>query len=258
MMNRKLLNIDQNAKTVKGQKKGYMTAILYLAPYKLSGYNVCPMAELAGCIGDCLNTAGRGGMARADAETVDVEGHIVKLNSIQKARIRKTKQFMEDRETFMCVLACEIIAAQKKATKRDLELVVRLNGTSDIRWETVKFGPLNATIFEHFPDVQFYDYTKIANRKNIPANYHLTFSVSARKEFYPIWDAAQAHYKRGMNYAVVFRGKTLPAVYQGYRVINGDESDLRFLDEKGVVVGLKAKGNAKKSNSGFAVAAEAA
>jgi len=252
----KLLNIDANPKTVKGQKRGYMTAILYLAPYKLSGYQVCPMAETAGCIGDCLNTAGRGGMAPLDAETVEVDGHVVRLNSVQRARIERTRMFFEDRETFMCTLTTEIIAAEKKANKAGLTLVVRLNGTSDIRWENVKFGPLKATIFEHFPNIQFYDYTKIANRRiNHISNYHLTFSYSARKEFQKTWFAALAHYDVGMNHAVVFNGKELPSMFHGYAVVNGDETDLRFLDQKGVIVGLKAKGKARKSNSGFAVAA---
>jgi hypothetical protein len=253
----KLLNIDANAKTVKGQGKGYMTAILYLAPWKLSGYQVCPMAEIAGCVGDCLNTAGRGGMARADADVIEIDGHAVKLNAIQKARIARTRFFFENRYGFMTQLIEEISAARKKATKKGLTLVVRLNGTSDIRWENVCVSyESSATIFDVFSDIQFYDYTKIANRsvKHIP-NYHLTFSVSARKEFYPFWLKAQKNYGRGMNYAVVFKNKKLPNGYEGYPVINGDESDLRFLDRKGVVVGLYAKGRAKKSDSGFAVAA---
>jgi len=251
-----LLNIDANAKTVKGQKKGYMTAILYLAPFKLSGYQVCPTAEISGCVADCLNTAGRGGMARKDAESINVDGFEVKLNSVQNARIARTRFFFEDRVSFMYQLVKEIEAAYVKAAKNDLTLVVRLNGTSDIRWEDVILPGYNVNIFEKFDQIQFYDYTKIPNRrvKDIK-NYHLTFSVSARKEFYPIWDKAQKFYGRGMNYAVVFKGKKLPEAYQGYRVINGDESDLRFLDDKGVVVGLIAKGRARKSTSGFCVEA---
>lgn len=252
-----LLNIDANAKTVKGQSRGYMTAILYLAPYKLSGYQVCPMAEIAGCVGDCLNTAGRGGMARADAETVTVDGHTVKLNSVQNARIARTRMLMEDRVTFMYQLVKEIEAAYVKAAKKGLELVVRLNGTSDIRWEDIEVpGTKGLNIFEKFDRIQFYDYTKIPNRKvKDIANYHLTFSVSARKEYYAIWDKAQKFYGKGINYAVVFKSKTLPEGYQGYPVIDGDLTDLRFLDQKGVVVGLIAKGRAKKSNSGFCVEA---
>ena len=253
----KLLNIDANAKTVKGQKKGYMTAILYLAPWKLSGYQVCPMAEVAGCVGDCLNTAGRGGMARADADVIEIDGHSVKLNAIQKARIARTRLFFESRQEFMYQLTKEIRAAHLKAMKKNLTLVVRLNGTSDIRWEDVPvYETSSANIFDVFSDLTFYDYTKIANRrvKHID-NYHLTFSVSARKEFYPFWLKAQKNYGSDMNYAVVFKGKTLPIDYDGYPVINGDSTDLRFLDKKGVVVGLKAKGQAKKSISGFAVEA---
>ena len=250
-----LLTISADAKTIKGEKKGILTAIMYLAPWKLSGYQVCPMAEIAGCVGDCLNTAGRGGMARADADTIEIDGHIVKLNAIQKARIARTRFFFEDRPAFLAQLRKEILVAKKKAEKMGYALVVRLNGTSDIRWEDVIVSD-SKTIFELFADTQFYDYTKIPNRaiKHI-SNYHLTFSVSARKAFSKIWDKAQKNYGRGMNYAVVFKNKILPAAYEGYEVINGDESDLRFLDKKGVVVGLIAKGQAKKSTSGFAVAA---
>ena len=256
----KLLTISADAKTIKGEDKGYLTAIMYLAPFKLSGYQVCPTAEIAGCVGDCLNTAGRGGMARADAETLTVDGHTVKLNAVQNARIARTRFFFEDRTSFMYQLIKEIEAAYVLAANKGLELVVRLNGTSDIRWEDVivpGYRPGTAkNIFEKFDSIQFYDYTKIPNRnvKHI-SNYDLTFSVSARREFYPIWDKAQKFYGRGMNYAVVFKGKTLPTGYQGYEVINGDEHDLRFKDKKGVVVGLKAKGRAKKSTSGFCVEA---
>ena len=255
----KLLTIDADPKTSKGSKLGYLTAVMYLAPYKLSGYQVCPMAEIAGCVGDCLNTAGRGGMARLDAETVTIDGHTVKLNSIQKARIARTRFFFENRGGFMFQLYKEIKAARKKAAKLGLTLVVRLNGTSDIRWEDVKmnndFGS-TATIFDVFSDLFFYDYTKIPNRniKYVP-NYHLTFSVSARKEFQKIWAKAKQFYGKSMNYAVVFKSKKLPGAYEGFDVINGDEHDLRFLDTKGVVVGLKAKGRARKSDSGFCVAA---
>ena len=252
-----LLNIDANAKTVKGQKQGYMTAILYLAPWKLSGYQVCPMAEIAGCVGDCLNTAGRGGMAPLDAETVEVDGHVVRLNSVQRARIARTRFFFEDRYGFMTQLQTEISAARKKATKLGLTLVVRLNGTSDIRWEDVCMSyDSSATILDVFSDLQFYDYTKIANRRisHIP-NYHLTFSYSDRKDFFKYFLEAQKNYGLGMNYAVVFKSKSLPKSFTGFPVIDGDSTDLRFLDPKGVVVGLYAKGRAKKSDSGFAVAA---
>ena len=250
-----LLNVDANAKTIKGQKKGYMTAILYLAPFKLSGYQVCPMAELAGCVADCLNTAGRGGMARADADTVTVDGMTVKLNAIQKARIARTRFFFEDREAFMVQLCNEIAKAKKLATKKNLELVVRLNGTSDIRFEDVIVAN-GKTIFEVFPAIQFYDYTKIPNR-NIAGikNYHLTFSYSDRPEYRKIVEKAIAFYGKTVNLAVVFKGKTLPKTFMGREVFSADESDLRFLDPTNGIAGLIAKGNAKKSTSGFCVEA---
>lgn len=248
----KLLNLDANAKTVKGQKKGYMTAILYLAPYKVSGYQVCPMAEAAGCVGDCLNTAGRGGMAPLDAETVTVDGLVVRLNSVQRARIARTRLFFEDRDAFMTQLMQEIRAADKKASRLGLTLVVRLNGTSDIRWESVMHD--GKTIFAHFPEIQFYDYTKIPNRcVDGIRNYHLTFSFSAVPGFSKIVDKALAFYGNSINLAVVFKGKKLPTEFLGRKVINADESDLRFTDPVGVISGLIAKGRARKSNSGFSV-----
>jgi hypothetical protein len=246
----KLLNIDANPKTVKGQIKGYLTCVLYLAPWKLSGYQVCSMAEIAGCIRDCLNTAGRGGMARLDADILTVDGHSVKLNAIQKARIARTRLFMENREEFMQQLVKEIVLAKKMADRKNLTLAVRLNGTSDIRWEDVRFN--SKTIFEIFSELQFYDYTKIPNRqvKSIK-NYHLTFSHSARPEFQKILEKALAHYGNSINLAVVFTRKKLPSEFLGREVINADESDLRFIDPVGKIAGLIAKGFAKKSNSGF-------
>lgn len=249
----KLLNVDANAKTVKGQKKGYMTAILYLAPWKLSGYQVCAMAEIAGCIADCLNTAGHGGMFKPDAETMLIDGQVFKLNTVQRCRIARTRFFFEDRAGFMKQLCKEIHNALKLAAKKGLELVVRLNGTSDIRWEDIIVAN-NKNIFEVFSGVQFYDYTKIPNRKIAGIkNYHLTFSYSARNEFNKIFDKALANYGTAVNYAVVFQGKMLPDEFNGRAVINGDETDLRFTDPTGMVVGLRAKGKAKKSTSGFGV-----
>ena len=249
-----LLNVDANPKTVKGQSRGYMTAVLYLAPYKLAGYNVCGMAEVAGCIFDCLNTAGRGGIAPADSDTVTLDGgHVVKLNAIQRARIARTRLFIEDRDTFMRQFIKEIRAALRRADKLGLTLAVRPDGTSDIRWEDIRLE--GKTIFELFPDIQFYDYTKIPNRRvaHIP-NYHLTYSYSARPTYAQYVQRALAFYGAGINLAVVFKGK-VPATFMGRDVVNGDESDLRFLDPKGVIVALKAKGRARKSTSGFAVAA---
>jgi hypothetical protein len=223
----KLLTIG-NAKTVKGEARGYLTFILHLAPARLSGYNVCPGAS-AGCIAGCLNTAGRGGMFKRGENT----------NAIQEARIRRTRFFFEDREAFMRALVSDVRKGIKQAERKGLIPVFRLNGTSDIRWESVEVDGFR-NIMEAFPTIQWYDYTKLTNRRHLPSNYHLTFS---RSETNVIPD--------GMNVAVVFQ--SLPETFAGRPVINGDDTDLRFLDPTGVIVGLKAKGRAKKDTSGFVV-----
>lgn len=229
-----------NPKLMKGEKKGYLSFVLHLAPADLSGHNTCPKAT-AGCKQACLNTAGRGGIFKAGEST----------NVIQQARIRKTKQFYESREVFMFDLVHDIQNAIKQAEKKGLTPAFRLNGTSDISWEkypATRMGTVYKNIFEAFPEVQFYDYTKVLGRKTagIP-NYHLTFS-NADGNINDVLGAKSA----GLNIAVVFR-KDLPATYLGRKVINGDETDLRFLDEANVIVGLKAKGKAKKDTSGFVV-----
>jgi hypothetical protein len=223
-----------NPKLLKGQKKGYLSSVLHLAPANLSGKEVCPK-RTAGCTAACLNTAGRGGIFKKGETT----------NVIQQARIRKTKMFFENREEFMNQLIKEIYATIHKAKKLNLTPVFRLNGTSDISWE--KYKVLDKNIFEIFPSVQFYDYTKILGRKvsHIP-NYHLTFSKADGNDM----DVRLAA-SNGMNIAAVF--KELPETYIGRPVINGDDTDLRFLDPKGVIVGLKAKGKAKKDTTGFVV-----
>lgn len=246
-----LLGIDTNPKTIKGQKQGFMTAIMYLAPWKLAGINVCPMAHIADCGHGCLNTAGRGGMAKADADTVEVEpGHVVKMNAVQKARIARTRFYAEDKEGFMNQLVDEISAFLRKAQKAGLTPTVRLNGTSDIAWEKIPVAG-KPNIMSVFPDIQFYDYTKIPNRRNLPSNYHLTYSFSGVDAFQPYVKKA-IDTMPGVNLAVVFK-KELPAHFMGKQVVSGDEHDLRFLDPKGVIVGLKAKGKARKDTSGFVI-----
>lgn len=223
----KLLNIDANAKTVKGQGRGYMTAILYLAPADESGYEVCPMAS-KGCRKACLNKAGMGA-----------------FSNVQAARIAKTRWYFEDRPAFMAQLVAEVRAFIRKAIKLGLIPVVRLNGTSDIPWERVPVeGQPN--IMSLFPSVQFYDYTKRSNRRDLPANYHLTFSLAEDND-----GRAMVAASNGANVAVVFRNDRFPASFMGMPVVDGDADDLRFLDGRGVVVGLKAKGPAKKDMSGF-------
>ena len=227
----KLLSVG-NPKILKGMKQGYMTYILHLAPADVSGYNTCPKAT-AGCKAACLNTAGRGGMFKRGEST----------NVIQEARKRKTRFFFEDRENFLATLKDDIRKAIRQSEKKGLIPVFRLNGTSDISWE--KYG-----VIQEFPNVQFYDYTKVLGRKvNGLANYHLTFSAADGNDL----DVLRA-IKEGYNIATVFgikKNSPMPETYNGVPVFNGDDSDLRFLDPKGVVVGLYAKGKAKKDTSGF-------
>lgn len=225
-----LLN-SGNAKTRKGEKLGFITFGIHLAPASLSGFNVCKDAS-AGCAAACLNTAGRGAMS-----------------SVQKARIAKTRFFFTNKNSFLAMLWNEVEKAIRKAKKQNMQPCFRLNLTSDLPWEKIKLNGQN--IFEAFPNVQFYDYTKSASRMSaflageMPANYHLTFSRSETNG-----DIAKAFLKAGGNVAMVFR-KTLPKTYLNAEVIDGDDTDLRFLDGKGKIVGLKDKGKAKKDDSGF-------
>jgi len=231
-----------NPKTLKGMAQGYNTYILHLAPGSLSGHNTCPKAT-AGCLAACLNTAGRGGMFKRGENT----------NTIQQARIRKTNLFYNDRDAFMALLVKDITLAIKQSAKAGLTPVFRFNGTSDISWEKYPVTIGNVTysnIFAYFGFVQFYDYTKVLGRKvSHISNYSLTFSAADGNDA----DVAKA-ISQGYNIATVFgikKGTPMPAEYLGLPVFNGDESDLRFLDPKGVVVGLYAKGKAKKDTSGF-------
>lgn len=218
----KLLTVS-NTKTLKGEQHGYLTVILHLAPGNISGYEVCGGRD--DCFDNCLYYAGRG-----------------RFTKVQQARIKKTKLFFENRELFMQLLVKDIQSALRKAQRLGLQLVVRLNGTQDIPWETIRVA--NApNIFAIFPEVQFYDYTKLLGRKKIPSNYHLTFSRGSSN------DAAVAKASKFMNIAVVF--EQVPATYMGKPVINGDEHDLRFLDPANVIVGLTAKGDAKHDTSNF-------
>ena len=213
-----------NPKIQKGTKLGYLSFILHLAPSDLSGRNTCPKAT-PGCIAACLNTAGRGGMFKKGENT----------NVIQKARIRKTVMYFEQRDEFLATLEADIRKAIRFAERKGLIPVFRLNGTSDLSVE--KWG-----IIEKFPTVQFYDYTKVLGRKVAHlANYHLTFSKADGNDA----DVAEA----------LMQGMSVVAVYDKIPegVPSADETDLRFLDPKGTMLGLKAKGRAKKDYSGFVI-----
>ena len=222
---------NSNPKVKKGNTKDsdYITTIMHLRPVST---RICPYQDIAKCKTACLNTAGLGG------------GY----PSIQKSRQTKTDLFLNDRDTFMAMLYKDIEKFVRFCEKKNKKPAVRLNGTSDIQWETIKHE--GVTVFENFPQVQFYDYTKIPTRKisHIP-NYHLTWSYSEANQKY-----ANYFDKLKYNIAVVFSSKTLPPMFKGLRVIDGDKTDMRFLDgNKRVVVGLKAKGKAKTDTSGFVI-----
>lgn len=233
-MKLKLLGVGTNAKTTKGDGSEYLTAILYLAPADtVDGINLCPMAVLAGCKAGCLYSAGRGAM-----------------NSVQVARQRKTILWRDNRGEFIAQLHDDLIAFRKYCLKKGIKPVVRLNGTSDIHWER------HIDMAGEYPEIQFYDYTKDVKRakKVLPSNYHLTLSYSEASQRYSdmVLDAMQS--AKGSNMAVVFRHKDkMPTTYKGFTVVDGDKDDLRFLDPKGVVVALYAKGKAKQDTSGFVI-----
>ena len=231
----KLLGVSTNYKTIKSEKLGVLTGIIYMSPYKLSGKNVCPGAS-AGCAAACLNTAGRGAMG-----------------VVQTARLKKTNRFWDDRGQFLQDLALEIGKLQRQAEAKGMKAAVRLNGTSDLPYERYKVPGTDKNIMELFPDVQFYDYTKLENRftkGQLPANYHLTFSRAEDN------DHKLPEVLKHTSAAVVFSGE-LPETWRGYPVIDGDEHDARFTDAgAGVIIGLKAKGKAKHDTSGFVVPSE--
>jgi hypothetical protein len=228
-----------NAKTIKGEGKGYITYILYMSSYTANskGINLCSHAS-KGCAESCLVGSGFGGM----------------YTGVMKGRMAKSDYFLSDRVEFLQQLKKEITRAVEKHKKDGAIVTIRLNGTTDIRYEKFRiFDGLN--IFEIFPDVQFYDYTKNYIRFDsvLPANYHLTFSRSETNH-----SKAMELLNKGINVAMVF--DKLPETFEGFKVINADLDDLRFLDPKGVICGLKYKkmtgkgvDNTKAFTSGFAI-----
>lgn len=227
-----LLSVGVDAKTIKGNKHGYLTGILFLAPANVSGVNVCANST-EGCRESCLFTAGFG-----------VYSHVINGRSKRNILLQKHK------EAFLYLLDEDINTLIRIAKKRGKKPCVRLNGTSDLPWENL----IDMSKY----DCQFYDYTKSWIRMNsylcneFPPNYHLTFSRSEVNE------NMHTPYiiDMGGNVAVVFntrRKDKLPNTYLRYDVIDGDKSDLRFLDPKNVIVGLRAKGRARKDSTGFVV-----
>lgn len=227
---------ESQPKLEKGEELGYLSFGLHFAPAAISGYQVCASSSM-GCRDACLYTSGHGRFTRT-----------------QEARIRKTIRFFAQRAEFMEKLVKDVKAALRRAERLAMIPAFRLNLTSDVRWETVAVyvdGAWYDNIMNAFPTVQFYDYTKHTNRRNLPANYHLTFSRSEENG-----DKVQEMFDAGYNVAIVFdtpKNKPLPTEYMGRKVIDGRTHDLRFIDPQGVWVGLSALGEAKTDDSGFVV-----
>lgn len=240
---KKVLTVSDDYKTVKGEELGFLTGVLYLAPARQNDQKIqlCPMSTIAGCAAACLYSAGRG-----------------KQRGTQQARINRTNWLLEDKKSFMEQLIKDIRALIRKAKREGKTPLVRLNGTSDIRWERtrVEDGPVKAAnIMALFPDVQFYDYTKIPNRTG-PANYDLTFSYSGATERFK--EISEEQIEEGARVAVVFRGRKtadLPKTFKGIPVVDGDHSDVRPLDGPGII-GLCSKGYAFQDDTGFVVDAK--
>lgn len=220
-------NINSSAKLQKNKKvSGQYTYIIYLAPANKSGYNVCEHSTPE-CRMGCLNTSGIAGIEE-----------LAGLCKIKNARVKKTRLFFDNRQFYMRWLIAEMRYYQKKAKKDGMGFSARLNGTSDIDYSKILVDGKN--VFEIFPDVQFYDYTKNPARlnHNIP-NYQLTFSYTGRNQSRSVDLLVKAN-----NVAVVFdvkKGKDLPQEYMGYKVVDGDLTDYRPNDDKGVIIGLRFK-----------------
>jgi hypothetical protein len=221
-----ILSISADAKTKKGLGLGYLTGIIYLSP----NIRTCPYASKA-CMVACLYHSGRG-----------------KMGSVQYYRQKRTSLFYDNNSAFLAQLKKEIDAFIKKAKKNKLIPCIRLNGTSDIDWENIPFfGYRN--IFGYYPKIQFYDYTKdpsfIYDVFRSSSNHHITFSWSGENVKHCI-----NALKEGINIAVPFnieKNNELPKTYKGIEVIDGDISDIRFNDKKGIIVGLRVKKNKNTS-----------
>ena len=237
----KLLSIGNDTKTIKGEKLNILTGVQYFAPHTQSGIaNVCAYAS-DGCAMACLYTAGLASVYK----------------TVKPARVARTIFFQGNRSEYWKKLIKEIQALIRKAQRENLTPAIRLNGTSDVVWERTPVAidgvKIANNIMELFPTVQFYDYTKYphAKRAILPKNYDLTFSRSESNHSDVIENLSN-----NRRVAVVFdtkKGQQLPATYLDYPIIDGDLTDVRFYDDAPVIVGLRAKGDAKADSLGFVV-----
>lgn len=222
--------LSKGATNYKTAKNNLPTYILYLSPHKdnSKGINICPMAS-RGCLQACLFTAGRG-----------------IFNNVQTARRNKTEFYLSDRDGFCRKLLTELQAINRKGIKT----AIRLNGTSDLDFIGIMKNRTGFDILT-LKNLIFYDYTKIVGKveKYLGTNYRLTFSRSEENE-----SQAIALLQKGVSVSVVFdHRKPLPKMWQGFKVIDGDLRDDLMINRKGVVLGLRAKGKAKKDVTGFVV-----
>lgn len=222
---------ESSSKTIKGESIGFLTGIVYLTPDD----ELCPLARLAGCLGPCLKSAGRGA-----------------FNSVQKARAEKTRFFKENRQAFMLSLCADIWALVRKAKRLGLIPLVRPNGTSDIPFENIIVWD-DKTIFQLFYSTQFYDYTKHPSRNlegKTAGNYDLTYSFSALTPK-PISIKGLTNPANRRTAVVFHRREDIPETFRGWPVIDGDDTDVRHIEPDNVVVALYAKGKARSEENSF-------
>lgn len=220
-------SVNKSAKLAKnGKISGQYTYGIYLSPANTSGYNVCSHSTPE-CRMSCLATSGRAGMELLSGKT-----------KTHNCRVNKTRLFFEETAYFMAWMIAEIRMHMARAQKDGFGFSVRLNCTSDIDWQKVLVDGKN--IFRLFSEVLFYDYTKNPAKFNeLPRNYHLTFSYTGKNA-----QLCEVLLKRGHNVAVVFdvkRHRPLPETFYNYKVVDGDLTDYRPDDSKGVIIGLRFK-----------------
>jgi hypothetical protein len=237
--------LTSNAKLIKGPST-YSVLGLTLAPHRQSGRNVCP--EAGYCAEMCV---------------LWFAGRMVQ-KATRQAAIARTKLFFDERETFLALLSWSIVLHSMKCGRQDIKPCVRLNTASDLSWEKIDLDT-----FVDRPEVTFYDYTKVRRRAldyvngKMPANYHLTYSVSERSDPKFVRELLEL----GANVAVVVDSPWVPSLgivgripksmsFDGkrFQTVDGDKHDLRIpeLDGRGKVIVLRSKGGIVKALEGVA------